>query len=128
LKRKLVPARSPWGDKVGYSRAVSAGRHISVSGTAASDSKGRVVGEGDAYAQTRFILKKVEKALEELGGSMGDVVRTRIYTTDISKWQEIGKAHSEFFGGVMPASTMVEVSGFIDSRMIVEIEVDAVVD
>ena len=127
MKRKNVPARTPWGDRVGYSRAVRTGRFISVSGTAASDEDGKVVGEGDAYQQTRFVLKKVQRALKELDASLKDVVRTRIYTTDISKWSEIGKAHEEFFGDVRPATTMVEVSRLIDGRMMVEIEADAIV-
>jgi enamine deaminase RidA (YjgF/YER057c/UK114 family) len=127
LKRRTVPAGTPWGDRVGYSRAISVGGFVSVSGTAASDEKGRVVGDGDAYEQTKYILKKIGRALTELDASPEDVVRTRIYTTDISKWKEIGKAHREFFGETKPATAMVEVSGLIDPRMMVEIEVDAIV-
>lgn len=127
MKRKTVAAGTPWGARVGYSRAVRIGRFVSVSGTAASDATGKVVGEGDPYEQTSFILRKIDAALEELGASRQDVVRTRIYTTDISSWKEIGKAHREVFGKVKPATTMVEVRRLIDDRMTVEIEADAVV-
>ena len=101
---------------------------IAVSGTAPSDESGRIVGRNDAYAQTVFVIRKIDAALKELGASLKDVVRTRIYTTDISKWQEIAKAHREFFGKSKPSNTMVQVTRLIDPEMLVEIEVDAAIE
>lgn len=124
--RELVSARTPWGKILGYSRAVRVGRAIFVSGTAASDEDGRVVGVGDAYAQTAFAIRKIEAALSEFGASLSDVARTRIFTSDMKRWREIARAHSESFGEVMPASTLVQVSGFIDPEMLVELEAEAV--
>jgi enamine deaminase RidA (YjgF/YER057c/UK114 family) len=118
---------SPWEPVVGYCRAVRIGERIEVAGTTAMQ-QGEVVGEGDAYEQTRFILLTIEKALNELGASMSDVVRTRMFVTDISKWEEIGKAHGEFFRDIQPAATMVEVQALIDPRLMVEIEVEAIVE
>jgi enamine deaminase RidA (YjgF/YER057c/UK114 family) len=126
--RKSVPAGTIWGDIVGYSRAVRTGNMIIVSGTAPSDEKGNIVGKGDVYAQAAYAIRKIEKALQELGASLDQVVRTRIYTTDITRWKEIAKAHGEFFGTVKPANSMVEVTNLIDPDMLVEIEVDAVID
>ncbi len=126
--RKYVPAGTVWGDVVGYSRAVRTGGIISVSGTAPSDNEGKVVGKDDAYAQTVFVLKKIELALNELGATLENVVRTRIYTTDITRWKDIARAHREFFGEVKPANTMVQVVRLIDAEMLVEVEVDAVID
>ncbi len=126
--RKRVPARTPWGDVVGYSRAVKVGKFVTVSGTAASDKDGKVVGRGDAYEQTRFCIKKIESALKELGCSLSDVVRTRIFTTDIRRWKEIGKAHGEFFSKIKPATSMIEVKGLIDPNMLVEVEAEAISD
>jgi len=111
---------------VGYSRAVQVGKMIVVSGTAPSDAQGKIAGKGDAYAQTVFAIKKIEAALSELGASLEDVVRTRIYTTDVSRWREIARAHGEFFGKAKPANTLVQVSGLIDPQILVEIEVDAI--
>lgn len=126
MKRSLVAAGTKWGPRVGYSRAVRVGKVVHIAGTSAVDAKGAVVGAGNAYEQTRFILQKIERALAELGCTRKDVVRTRIYTTDISAWKEIGRAHGEVFGTVMPASTMVEVSRLIEPALMVEIEADAV--
>jgi len=125
-KRINIPAGTIWEDIVGYSRAVKVGNIIEVSGTAAVDN-GKIVGKGDAYTQTKFILEKIKKTLESLGSGMKDVVRTRIYVTDISKWEEIGKAHGEFFKNIKPATAMVEVKSLIDSEMIVEIEATAII-
>lgn len=113
---------------VGYSRAVRIGNHIWVSGTTATDENGKVVGAGDAEAQTRYVLLKIERALHEAGASMANVVRTRMFVTDISLWEEIGRVHGEFFADVRPAATMVEVSKLIDPGHLVEIEVDAFLD
>jgi len=126
-KRINIPAGTIWEDVVGYSRAVKVGNIIEVSGTAAVDT-GKVVGKGDAYGQTKFILDRINNTLESLGSGIKDVVRTRIYVTDISKWEEIGKAHGEFFKDVKPATAMVEVKSLIDPDMIVEIEATAIIE
>ena len=125
---RKVDSKTPWGDIVGYSRAVRVGNVINVSGTAASDKDGQIVGVGDPYAQTVFILRKIEDALKELDAELSDVVRTRIFTTDIGRWQEIGKAHGKFFGTTRPATSMIQVSGLIDPAMLVEIEAEAIVE
>ena len=116
-----------WESLVGYSRAVKAGNMIFIGGTAASDEDGNTIGVNDAYGQTRFILTKIDKTLKQMGSSLDDVVRTRIFVTDISKWEEIGRAHNEFFSKIMPCCTMVEVKALINPDMLVEIEADAVV-
>jgi enamine deaminase RidA (YjgF/YER057c/UK114 family) len=127
MKNRInIPAGTIWEDVVGYSRAVKVGNIIEVSGTAAVDD-GKIVGRGDAYVQTKFILEKIKKTLESLNSGMEDVVRTRIYVTNISKWQEIGKAHGEFFKEIKPATAMVEVKSLIDPEMIVEIEATAII-
>jgi len=113
---------------VGYSRAVKVGNQIFVSGTAGTDEKGEVVGAGDAYQQTVQCLRNVEATLRQLGTGLSDVVRTRIFVTDIARWQEYGRAHAEFFGDVRPATSMVEVSRLITPKMLVEVEADAVLD
>jgi enamine deaminase RidA (YjgF/YER057c/UK114 family) len=123
--RQNISSGAPWEAIVGYSRAVRIGNHIWVSGTTATDENGAVVGVGDAAAQTRYALLKIGRALEEAGVSFADVVRTRIFVTDISNWEAVGRVHGEIFGAVRPAATMVEVSKLIDPAHLVEIEVDA---
>lgn len=127
MKRQLISSGTPWEASVGYSRAVRVGNQIFVSGTTASDEAGQTVSVGDAYGQTQFILLKIESALREAGAERTDVVRARIFVTDISRWEEIGKAHGEFFSAIRPAATMVEVARLINPDHLVEIEVDAVV-
>jgi enamine deaminase RidA (YjgF/YER057c/UK114 family) len=123
--RKCISSGSPWEDIVGYSRAVRAGNIVEVAGTTAMDGD-VLIGKGDVYAQTVFIFKKIEKALIEAGADLTDVVRTRMFITDISKWEEAGKAHGEFFRNIKPVSTMVEVSNLIDADLLIEIEVTAI--
>ena len=116
-----------WEDIIGYSRAVKIGDVIEVAGTTALDEAGNLVGPNDPYEQTRYIIAKIEKALNSAGAALTDVVRTRIFTTDISRWEEIGKAHGEFFRDIKPASTMVEVRSLINSAMLVEIEATVII-
>lgn len=125
-KRQLISSGSPWEDVVGYSRAVRVGNVVEVAGTTAVDGD-QVIGEGNVYEQTRFIFQKINKALQEAGSSLEHVVRTRMYITDISKWEEAGKAHGEVFKLIKPASTMVEVTALIDARLLIEIEATAIV-
>ncbi len=124
--RKNISSGAKWEDVVGYSRAVRIGNVIEVAGTTATDGE-RVVGTQDAYAQTIFILKKIEKALQDAGAAISDVVRTRMFVTNIGDWEAIGTAHGEFFKTIKPAATMVEVSRLIDDELLVEIEVTAIV-
>ncbi|HLT24935.1 MAG TPA: RidA family protein [Ignavibacteria bacterium] len=126
-ERKKVSAGTKWGDEVGYSRAIRVGNVIEVAGTTAFK-EGEVVGVGDAYFQGIYIIKKIHSALSELGGSLNDVIRTRIFITDISAWDGVAKAHGEFFSGIKPASTMVVVSGLAHPDMLVEIEATAILD
>jgi enamine deaminase RidA (YjgF/YER057c/UK114 family) len=125
--RRNISTGTPWEASVGYSRAVRVGDRVFVSGTTASDGDGNTVAVGDAYGQTVFILRKIEAALREAGAEMADVVRTRMFVTDIGRWEEIGKAHGEAFRDIRPAATMVEVSRLINPDHLVEIEVDAVI-
>ena len=126
FKRINLRSGAPWEATVGYSRAVRTGRFIAVSGSAAIDADGELVGEGDMYAQAKQCIAVIESALEAAGGRLADVVRTRMFVTDIARWAEVGRAHQEAFGPVMPATSMVEVTRLIDPRMLVEIEADAI--
>ena len=127
LERKNISSGSKWEPIVGYSRAVRIGRHVRVAGTTATDEAGNVVGVGDPYRQARFILEKIGAALREAGAGFGDVVATRTYLTDISTWEEVGRAHRDCFGEIRPAATMVGVSALVAPEMAVEIEVEAIV-
>jgi enamine deaminase RidA (YjgF/YER057c/UK114 family) len=126
MNRRNISSGVVWEDIVGYSRAVRIGNLIEISGTT-SIIDDKLVGKDDAYLQTITILNKVKSALEEAGASLKDVIRTRMFVTDISKWEEYGKAHQEFFGEIKPATSMIEVKSLIDPNMLIEIEVTAVV-
>lgn len=128
MDRVKLSSGTEWEDKVGYSRGIRAGRIIEIAGTTAVDEAGQVVGTGDPYAQTRYIIRKALAAIEKLGGGAENITRTRIFVTDISKWEDIGRAHGEFFSEIRPAVTMVEVSGLIRPELLVEIEFSAVLD
>lgn len=123
--RQRVSSGAKWESIVGYSRAVRVGDRIYVTGTTALDEQGGLVGPGDAYVQTVQVFRNIEKALSKLGAGLEHIVRTRMFVTDISRWEEYGRAHGEFLRQVMPAATMVEVSRLIDPGMLIEIEVDA---
>jgi enamine deaminase RidA (YjgF/YER057c/UK114 family) len=127
MKRELFSSGTPWEPIVGYSRAVRVGSQVWVSGTTATDAKGRVVGKGDPYLQAKQALANIERALSQAGARLADVVRTRIYVRDITQWEAIGRAHGEAFGAVRPATAMLEISRLIDPDMLVEIEADAFV-
>ena len=127
-RRQLHSSGTPWEPKVGYSRAVRVGNRIWVSGTTATDADGKLVGRGDPGAQARQIFANLERALRAVGAELRHVVRTRMFVTDISRWEEVGRVHGEVFGAIRPATTMVGVSAFVDPAMLVEIEAEAVVD
>ncbi|CAN5745631.1 RidA family protein [soil metagenome] len=127
MKRQNISSDTPWEPVVGYSRAVSVGDHIYVSGTAATDAAGAVVGIGAPYAQARQAIRNIDAALRRAGSCLEDVVRTRIYVTDMDDWKAVGRAHGEVFGMIRPATSMLEVRRLISPEMLVEIEADAVV-
>ena len=126
--RQGIRSGAPWESLVGYSRAVRCGKFIAVSGTAAVDAEGRLVGAGDAYRQAQRCIEIIQAALRQAGADLRHVVRTRIFVTDISQWEDVARAHQEAFADIRPATSMLEVSRLIDPAMLVEIEADAIVD
>ncbi|HUO43097.1 MAG TPA: RidA family protein [Methylomirabilota bacterium] len=125
--RVRISSGTKWEPLVGYSRAVRVGNSVHVAGTTATDLEGNIVGVGDASVQARQALKNIKRALEAVGASIDDVVRTRIFVTDISKWEQVGRVHGEYFKDVRPATTMIEVSRLVDPKMILEIEAEAII-
>ncbi|HZI53986.1 MAG TPA: RidA family protein [Chitinophagaceae bacterium] len=126
MQRTNYSSGAKWEEIVGYSRAVRIGNIVEVTGTVAVDENSRLVGENDAYGQTKFIIEKIEKVLQRAGATLSDVVRTRMFVTDISRWEEFGKAHGEFFKDIKPCTTMIEVKGLIAPEYLVEIEATAI--
>ncbi len=127
MTRRNVSSGTPWEDTVGYSRAVRVGNLIEVAGTTAVDERGEVVGPGDPYLQAKYALEKIGRALAEAGARFENVIRTRMFVTDIARWEEVGRAHGEVFRGIRPASTLVQVASLVRPDLLVEIEVTAVV-
>ena len=127
MLRQLFATKTEWEPFVGYSRAVRVGDHVFVSGTTATNESGALVAPGDAYGQTIQVLENLKRALERAGASMGDVVRTRMFVTDISLWKEYGRAHGEYFRDIRPVTSMLEVKGLIDPSLMIEIEADALI-
>jgi enamine deaminase RidA (YjgF/YER057c/UK114 family) len=127
MQRTNYSSGAKWEDIVGYSRAVKMGNTIEVTGTVAVDANSNLVGKNDAYAQTKFIIEKIEAVLKRAGASLQDVVRTRMFVTDIARWEEYGKAHGEFFSQIKPCTSMIEVKGLIDPEYLIEIEATAII-
>jgi enamine deaminase RidA (YjgF/YER057c/UK114 family) len=127
VARQIFATSTEWEPFIGYSRAVRVGDHIFISGTTATNAAGAIVAPGDAYAQTIQVLENLRTALERAGATLADVVRTRMFVTDISRWKEYGRAHGEFFRDIRPTTSMIEVSSLIDPLMLIEIEADALI-
>lgn len=127
MARQNISSGTKWETIAGYSRAVRVGNVVHVSGTTATDEQGNVVGAGDVYAQTAYIIQKIERALKQAGASLADVVRTRIYVTDVNRWEAAARAHAEFFGDIRPANTLIEVSALVGPEYLVEMEAEAMI-